>query len=157
MYKRQGLLNRDDVGCIYVCTDSGREGEYIYRLVDQMAKVGNKMCIRDRLPTDPEITAPVAGTIAFVFDTKHAIGLVTEQGIGVMIHIGIDTVKLNGKGFDVLVETGQDVYKRQGMMRRWLLQMREDRERMSLQAKRRMGEMQETDRKSIWMIIQYLY
>ena len=35
--------------------------------------------------------------------------------------------------------------------------MREDRERMSLQAKRKMGEMQETDRKSIWMIIQYLY
>ena len=35
----KGLLNRDDVGCIYVCTDSGREGEYIYRLVDQMAKV----------------------------------------------------------------------------------------------------------------------
>ena len=33
------LLNRDDVGCIYVCTDSGREGEYIYRLVDEMAKV----------------------------------------------------------------------------------------------------------------------
>jgi DNA topoisomerase-3 len=36
------LLNRDDVGCIYVCTDSGREGEYIYRLVDSMAQVGNK-------------------------------------------------------------------------------------------------------------------
>lgn len=35
----KGLLNREDVGCIYVCTDSGREGEYIYRLVDQMAKV----------------------------------------------------------------------------------------------------------------------
>ena len=35
----EGLLNRDDVGCIYVCTDSGREGEYIYRLVDRMAKV----------------------------------------------------------------------------------------------------------------------
>lgn len=34
-----GLLNREDVTCIYVCTDSGREGEYIYRLVDQMAKV----------------------------------------------------------------------------------------------------------------------
>ncbi|SHO52733.1 DNA topoisomerase [Anaerocolumna xylanovorans] len=39
----KGLLNREDVSCIYVCTDSGREGEYIYRLVDQMAKVpGNK-------------------------------------------------------------------------------------------------------------------
>ncbi|MGN0494783.1 MAG: DNA topoisomerase [Lachnospiraceae bacterium] len=35
----KGLLNREDVGCIYVCTDSGREGEYIYRLVDQMAEV----------------------------------------------------------------------------------------------------------------------
>lgn len=35
----KGLLNREDVACIYVCTDSGREGEYIYRLVDQMAKV----------------------------------------------------------------------------------------------------------------------
>lgn len=35
----KGLLNRDDVGCIYVCTDSGREGEYIYRLVDMMAEV----------------------------------------------------------------------------------------------------------------------
>ena len=35
----KGLLNREDVGCIYVCTDSGREGEYIYRLVDQMAQV----------------------------------------------------------------------------------------------------------------------
>ena len=69
------------------------------------------------LPTDPEITAPVAGTIAFVFDTKHAIGLVTEQGIGVMIHIGIDTVKLNGKGFDVLVETGQIVSAGQLIMR----------------------------------------
>lgn len=69
------------------------------------------------LPANPEITAPVAGTVAFVFDTKHAIGLVTEQGIGVMIHIGIDTVKLNGKGFDVLVETGQTVSAGQPVMR----------------------------------------
>lgn len=38
----KGLLNREDVGCIYVCTDSGREGEYIYRLVDQMAQVDAK-------------------------------------------------------------------------------------------------------------------
>ena len=69
------------------------------------------------LPANPEITAPVAGTVAFVFDTKHAIGLVTEQGIGVMIHIGIDTVKLNGKGFDVLVKTGQTVSAGQSVMR----------------------------------------
>ena len=36
-----GLLNREDVDCIYICTDSGREGEYIYRLVDEMAKVAS--------------------------------------------------------------------------------------------------------------------
>ena len=41
-YIVERLLNREDVACIYVCTDSGREGEYIYRLVDQMAHVGQK-------------------------------------------------------------------------------------------------------------------
>ncbi len=38
----KGLLNREDVSCIYVCTDSGREGEYIYRLVDDMAEVSSE-------------------------------------------------------------------------------------------------------------------
>ena len=48
-----GLLNREDVDTIYVCTDSGREGEYIYRLVDQMAGVTGykeKAACLDRLP-----------------------------------------------------------------------------------------------------------
>ena len=50
----QGILTRDDVDCIYVCTDSGREGEYIYRLVEQMAgeKVKNK--IRRRVWIDSQ-------------------------------------------------------------------------------------------------------
>lgn len=43
------LLNRDDVNCIYICTDSGREGEYIYRLVDNMAKVNKQRKSLDRL------------------------------------------------------------------------------------------------------------
>ena len=42
----KGLLNREDVGCIYICTDSGREGEYIYRLVDMMANVDKGKCRR---------------------------------------------------------------------------------------------------------------
>ena len=52
-----GLLNRDDVDTIYICTDSGREGEYIYRLVDQMAGVRGKT--RPRKTTSWESTFPV--------------------------------------------------------------------------------------------------
>lgn len=47
----------------------------------------------------------------FVFDTKHALGFATDTGISMIIHVGIDTVKLEGKGFDVLVEAGQHVNK----------------------------------------------
>ena len=54
---------------------------------------------------------PEDGEVAFVFDTKHAIGFVTESGISLLIHVGIDTVKLNGEGFEALVESGQEVKK----------------------------------------------
>lgn len=61
------------------------------------------------LPSDGLVTSPVEGTVAFVFDTKHAIGFVTNAGFHVMIHMGIDTVKLEGRGFEALVEQGQSV------------------------------------------------
>lgn len=61
------------------------------------------------LPSDGLVTSPVEGTVAFVFDTKHAIGFVTNAGFHVMIHMGIDTVKLEGRGFEALVEQGQRV------------------------------------------------
>ena len=41
-----------------------------------------------------------------IFPTKHAVGLVTNEGIEILIHVGIDTVKLNGEGFDVFVKEG---------------------------------------------------
>ena len=47
----------------------------------------------------------------FVFDKKHAIGFATDSGVSMIIHVGIDTVKLDGKGFDVKVETGAHVNK----------------------------------------------
>lgn len=61
------------------------------------------------LPSDGLVTSPVEGTVTFVFDTKHAIGFVTNAGFHVMIHMGIDTVKLEGRGFEALVEQGQRV------------------------------------------------
>ncbi|MBD5520653.1 MAG: PTS transporter subunit EIIC [Lachnospiraceae bacterium] len=62
-------------------------------------------------PIDPIVRAPEDGEVSFVFDTKHAIGFVTDTGINLLIHIGIDTVKLNGEGFEVRVENGQKVKK----------------------------------------------
>ena len=64
-------------------------------------------------PEDPYVRAPEDGEVAFVFDTKHAIGFVTDSGVSLLIHVGIDTVKLNGEGFEALVESGQTVKKNQ--------------------------------------------
>lgn len=68
-------------------------------------------------PQDAIVRAPEDGEVAFVFDTKHAIGFMTDSGISLLIHIGIDTVKLNGEGFEALVESGQKVKKGDPMLK----------------------------------------
>lgn len=68
-------------------------------------------------PVDPVVKAPEDGEVCFVFETKHAIGFLTDTGISLLIHMGIDTVKLNGKGFEVLVENGQKVKKGDPMLK----------------------------------------
>lgn len=68
-------------------------------------------------PVDPIVRAPEDGEISFVFDTKHAIGFLTDSGISLLIHVGIDTVKLNGEGFEVYVENGQKVKKGEPMLK----------------------------------------
>ncbi len=62
-------------------------------------------------PEEPKVVAPEDGEVSFVFDTKHAIGFVTSSGTELLLHMGIDTVKLNGKGFEVLVKDGDKVKK----------------------------------------------
>lgn len=56
-----------------------------------------------------DVYSPVSGTITTVFPTKHAVGITTENGIEILIHMGIDTVSLNGQGFDVFVKEGESV------------------------------------------------
>ncbi len=68
-------------------------------------------------PKDSYVRAPEDGEVAFVFDTKHAIGFITDSGISLLIHMGIDTVKLNGEGFEALVESGQKVKKGDPMLK----------------------------------------
>ena len=60
-------------------------------------------------PTNGNIVSPVSGTISSIFPTKHALGLVTEAGLEVLVHIGLDTVSLEGKPFTVHVAEGQKV------------------------------------------------
>ena len=60
-------------------------------------------------PSEGKAYAPVDGEVTTVFDTKHALGLMSKNGVELLIHIGMDTVKLNGRGFDVKVKAGDQV------------------------------------------------
>ena len=68
-------------------------------------------------PTEGIVYAPADGEVEFIFDTKHAIGFQTDSGIPMLLHMGIDTVKLEGKGFEILVTEGQKVKKGEPMMK----------------------------------------
>lgn len=61
------------------------------------------------IPSENTVISPLSGTVDVVFPTKHAIGIKSNTGIEFIIHIGIDTVKLNGEGFTSYVEQGQKI------------------------------------------------
>lgn len=68
-------------------------------------------------PEDCIVKAPEDGEVCFVFDTKHAVGFLTDTGLSLLIHMGIDTVSLHGQGFEVFVEDGQKVKKGEPMLK----------------------------------------
>lgn len=68
-------------------------------------------------PEDSVVRAPEDGEVCFVFDTKHAVGFLTDSGISMLIHVGIDTVELNGAGFEALVTNGQKLKKGDPMLK----------------------------------------
>lgn len=61
------------------------------------------------IPTNGEIYSPISGTVTQVSPTKHAIGLMSEDGAELLLHLGLETVELNGEGFDIKVESGDMV------------------------------------------------
>ena len=67
-------------------------------------------------PSVGEVLAPDDGEVVFVFDTKHAIGMKSADGTEYLLHIGVDTVALGGKGFNVFVKAGQQVKKGDKLM-----------------------------------------
>ena len=68
-------------------------------------------------PTVGELVAPADGEITMVFDTKHAVAMTTADGAEILMHIGIDTVKLEGKNFEVFVADGDQVKKGQTLIK----------------------------------------
>ena len=60
-------------------------------------------------PSQGELVSPVNGTVTVLFPTKHAVGIVSEEGVEMLMHIGMDTVSLDGKGFEAHVEQGDRV------------------------------------------------
>lgn len=75
--------------------------------------LGDGFAIR---PSEGVVYAPFDGKIAQLFRTNHAIGLITDEGLEVLIHVGIDTVKMNGQGFTALVKKGDVVLRGQKLM-----------------------------------------
>ena len=65
------------------------------------------------IPEEGKIYAPEDGTIGMVFDTLHAVSMTTEYGAEILIHVGLDTVKLKGDGFEGHVKSGDKVKKGQ--------------------------------------------
>jgi PTS system trehalose-specific IIC component len=68
-------------------------------------------------PTVGELVAPFNGTVTAVFPSKHAVGMTADNGAEVLMHIGMDTVKLDGEGFETLVAQGDKVTAGQALTR----------------------------------------
>ncbi len=60
-------------------------------------------------PTDGLVVSPCKGKVVQIFPTNHAVGIETKEGFDILVHLGIDTVELEGRGFERLIEEGQDV------------------------------------------------
>lgn len=69
------------------------------------------------VPSEGTVVSPVDGTIMNLFPTKHAMGIQSDSGREILLHVGIDTVNLKGQGFDVLVTEGAHVKKGQPLLR----------------------------------------
>ena len=67
--------------------------------------LGKGVAIR---PADGRVCAPADGVVSTVFPTRHAVGITTKDNVDLLIHVGLDTVKMDGRGFEILCRDGQE-------------------------------------------------
>lgn len=105
-----GKLKRDkDTFMLYAfCNGRAVELERVEDEVFAEGMLGKGVAIE---PTEGKLYSPCAGVVENVFDTNHAINIVSDFGCEILLHIGLDTVTLKGKGFDVKVKAGDRVNK----------------------------------------------
>ncbi|HEL2058124.1 TPA: PTS system trehalose-specific EIIBC component [Streptococcus suis] len=124
VFKRAGLFAKKDeapeeVKSVTPSVSSGAKIELVSPLTGQAKELsqatdpvfssgvmGTGLVIE---PSQGLLTAPVDGTVSVLFPTKHAIGITTAQGLELLIHIGMDTVSLEGKGFEAHVKQGDNI------------------------------------------------
>ncbi len=105
------MINKKQQAVKKVCLYAAQTGEVIplEKVPDDVFSqkvMGDGIAI---IPRDTIVVAPVAGKIAVIAETKHAYAIIAEDGTEVLIHIGLETVKLDGKGFEPLVRQGDQV------------------------------------------------
>ncbi|MDE4542660.1 MULTISPECIES: PTS glucose transporter subunit IIA [unclassified Thermoanaerobacterium] len=105
------MLNIFRKSCRRLLIKAPVDGE-IVDIVEVPDEVFAQKLVGDGVAVNPKsdiFVSPVEGVITTVFPTKHAIGIKTIEGIEIMIHVGVDTVKLNGEGFTTFINEGDKV------------------------------------------------
>lgn len=116
-YLDQEIEDFDETGAITISSPITGTAAKLATVPDEAfagGMMGDGVCV---IPTNTTVKAPESGEVTMIFDTKHAIGYRTDSGVELLIHVGIDTVQLGGKGFEVLVQSGQKLKKGEPMMR----------------------------------------
>ena len=106
----ESILDKDNLNKAYTKVvsnkgASGVDGVSVYELKEYLDNnwetIGEGLAV---VPSEGVVKAPFDGTITVMFPTKHAVGLVSDNGMEVLIHVGMDTVKLDGLHFESFVE-----------------------------------------------------
>lgn len=125
LYKEKNMTKESDMDSKMISSDNVKEEIYspVAGEVFPISQIKDDVFASEAMgkgvyitPSENTVYAPFDGEIVMIANTKHAIGIKSEQGVEILIHIGIDTVELNGEGFKVSVKAGDKVKQGQELI-----------------------------------------